>query len=202
MLRRAFKVFAAIAFFSIAGSAFSKGAPYDVVKVMSFSCPICREAESQDPLIAKAVQAQGGKFEWAPVPTDKNDVEGAPEKVYYASRAFGPVFSAEVKASIYKAVQDLSVPMYNFPQVYAWLSQDLPAQDYPTLQKLEKATSEGAGVHALSRAATLAINAGVSHTPGYVILRKGRIVRLDDPTVVRGGSLLLLRQLIVQQIQH
>lgn len=191
---------AALASFAV--GAFAAKGPYDVVKIMSFSCPLCREAESQDPLIAKAVVAQGGKFEWAPVPTDANDLDGAPEKVYYASRQFGARFSGEVKDSIYKAIQDLSVPMYNFPQVYSWLGQDLPAQDYPTLQKLEKATSEGQGTAALSRAARLSINAGVTHTPGYVILRDGRIVHLDDPTVVRGGSLLLLRQLVIQQIQH
>lgn len=173
--------------------------PVDVVKIMSLACPVCRAAENQDPFIAKAARAAGGTFVWAPVPTEEDDLHGAAERTYYASRAFGEDFAAKVKDSLYRGWQDMGVPLYNVPQVFSWLGQDL-APEINTLTKLQDAVVRGAGQRALTRAATLAVNAGVQVLPGYVLLQRGQILVLLDPSVVQGQSLLLLRQKVISYL--
>ena len=199
MNRRDFLLATSSAFaapWALAGKA--KG-PVDVVKIMSLACSVCRAAENQDPFIAKAAQATGGTFVWAPVPTEKDDLHGAAEKTYYASRALGEDFAAKVKDSLYKGWQDMGVPLYNVPQVFAWLEQDLPAE-IEKLTRLQSAVVRGAGRQALSRAASLAVNAGVQVLPGYILLQRGQIVVLLDPSVVQGQSLLLLRQKVISYL--
>jgi protein-disulfide isomerase len=171
----------------------------DVVKVMSLTCPVCRAAEAQDPAIERAVRDTGGRFVFAPVPTEEEASSGAKERVYYAARDLDANTAAAIKSSLYKGAQDMGVPLTDYLQVYTWLSQDLPQLDPKFVPLFDKAQAPAAG-SALARAARLASQAGVSALPGYVILVDGQVTALLDPQSVPGNSLLKLRDEVIARV--
>jgi len=173
----------------------------DVVKVMAFSCPFCRAAESQDRVIEDAVTSKGGHFVWAPIPTDASE-SGAKERVYYASRKVSRAFSDKVKDALYKGIQDMSVQMGAMPQVYAWLQGQLPDATDAQLQSLFDDAQGDDAKQSLARAARIAITAGVNVTPTYVIFVDGRSVASLDPNTVNGGSLSALRDAVIDRVNQ
>lgn len=196
-LRRALAVVAAAA--ALSAHADSSRNIVDVVKIMSFSCGFCLAAEAHDPAIENAVKTAGGKFVRAPVPVLEEDT-GAREMLYYASREMGPEFANRVKVSLYKGAQDAEVSLYNFMQVYAWVTQDLSA-DEPKFQELFKRAQSKEGKDALARAARLASAAGVSSLPSYVIMVNGSIKAVLDNSSEAGSSMANLRNNVISKIE-
>lgn len=182
---------------AVAGEA---GHRVDVVKVMSLTCPICRAAEAQDPAIERAVRELGGRFVFAPVPTEEEGSSGAKEQVYYASRDLDANTAAAIKSSLYKGAQDMGVPLTDYLQVYTWLSQDLPQLEPKFVTLFDKAQAPAAKT-ALQRAVRIASQAGVSALPGYVIMVDGQVTTLLDPQSVPGNSLLKLRDEVIERVR-
>jgi len=204
MLRRLFlkSAMASAVLLGSTGMAWSAeaGSRVDVVKIMSLTCPVCRVAESHDPAIERVVRETGGKFVFAPLPTETEASSGAKERVYYAARDIDPVMAAAIKQSLYKGSQDMGVQLLDYLQVYTWLSQDLPQYEPKFNQLFEKA-QEQAAKGSLSRAATLATKAGVTALPGYVILVDGQVTALADPNSVPGNSILSLRDEVIARVR-
>jgi hypothetical protein len=204
MLRRLFlktALTAAVAY-SAMSTAFAAGAGprVDVVKIMSITCPVCRAAETHDSAIERAVVAQGGRFVYAPVPTEPENASGAKERVYYASREFDANTAAAVKYSLYKGAQDMGIQLTDYMKTYTWLSQDVPQLEPKFNQLFEKAQGDEA-LNSLKRAVRLASEAGVSALPGYVIVVDGRVTALLDPQSVPGNSLLTLRDEVIARVR-
>ena len=173
----------------------------DVVKVMAFSCPFCRAAESQDRVIEDLVTSKGGRFVWAPIPTDASE-SGAKERVYYASRTVSRALSDKVKDAFYKGMQDQNVQLAEMPQVYAWLQTQLGDLTDAQLQALfDKAQGDDAK-RSLGRAAQIAVTAGANVTPTYVIFVDGKSVTSLDPNTVSGGSLSALRDAVIDRVNQ
>lgn len=171
----------------------------DVVKIMSFSCSVCLASEAQDKLIYDAVVSQGGQFVWAPVPTREEDKLGAKERVYYASRDVDRRFSERVRASMYKGEQEQGLPLFDFMQVYSWITRDL-AEDEKYFDVLFEKAQGNSSREALGRAARLAVNAGSQALPSYVVLRGGELVTVLDPTSVNNSNLTALRELVISRV--
>jgi hypothetical protein len=189
---------AAVALSPGAAAAQAAAPRVDVVKIMSFSCPVCRSAEAQDKPIAQTVSSYGGKFIWAPLPTGES-LSGAKETVYYASREIPGAMSEAVKQSLYKGVQDMAVPLDDLLQVYVWFQQDMPdgeAKFKPVFDIAQKASAR----QALGRAAKLATEAGVQSLPAYILLVDNQVAGVLDPTNVSGGSLTALREAVIARI--
>ena len=172
----------------------------DVVKIMAFSCPVCRAAEAQDPVIERAVQATGGRFVHGPLPTSAAE-SGAKERVYYASRSTSPQFASRVADSLYRGLQDLSIPLAELPQVFVYFQQQFPELTDQQLSQLFSAAQDKPAKQALSRAAGLAVAVGAASLPTYVIVVDGRPVAALDPESVGGGSLTVLRDEVIKRVQ-
>lgn len=178
-----------------------RSATVDVVKILSFSCSVCLSSESQDRPISAAVRAQGGRFVSAPVPTHPEDKIGPRERVYYAARDMNSQLGDAVKASLYKGSQEQELPLYDFVQVYAWLSRDLPEQEAfftPLFERAKKAQSQ----ESLARALRLAIGSGVDALPTYLFIQNGRVVASLDPKHPQATSMTALRELVIAKIEE
>jgi len=172
----------------------------DVVKIMSLTCPVCRAAETHDPAIERVVVAGGGRFVYAPLPTEPENASGAKERIYYASRELDANTAAAVKYSLYKGAQDMGIQLTDYMKAYTWLSQDVPQLEPKFNQLFEKAQGDAA-LNSLKRAVKLASQAGVSSLPGYVILVDGEVTALLDPQSVPGNSLLTLRDEVIARVR-
>lgn len=179
--------------------ALSHAATVDVVKIMSFSCSVCRAAELQDRVIERAVREHGGTFVWAPLPTDPNE-NGEKEMLYYASRDVSKEFSVTVKESLYKGIQELGLPLTTETQLFVWLQQDLTSFPEAELRDLFSRGKEPRARGAISRAAGLAQAVGADSLPTYIVLVDGRPVTSLSPSSVPGGSLSVLRDEVLNRI--
>jgi hypothetical protein len=186
-----------------AGAALAADAPakhvVNVVKIMAFSCPVCRAAEAQDTVIERAAKSTGGSFVWAPVPSDATE-SGSKEMVYYASRSFSRELADKVKLVLYKGQQDLSIPLGEPPQVYNYFQQQLPDMSEEDFKRLFELGQGDAARKSLARAASLASSAGVQAVPTYILIVDGHPVVSLDPTTVQGGSLTVLRDEVINRI--
>ena len=201
MKRRALLTSAALLAMAIGPAAVQaqSNKPLDVVKVMSFSCPVCFASEAQDQFIEQTVKAAGGRFVRAPLPSVEGDM-GAKDRVYYASREFSPQLTDKVRASLYKGAQEMGVPLDNITAVYTWLQQDLDI-DVNTLNSLIQRSQQSDAEGALRRAVYLARSAGVDRIPAYLLLRDSQVIAALDPTSVPGG-LAGLREAVIQRIKN
>lgn len=171
--------------------------PVSVVKVLSFSCPVCRAAEAQDAHIEPAVRAQGGRFVHAPIPDGQGT--GARELVYYAARALGPDVERKIRVSLYKGAQDLGYPFNAVSEVLDWLQTDLPALNLDR-NALAKAAAAPAARQALDRAIHLTLRSGAQELPSYLFVRNGEVLAtLDLPNSGR-ANLLGLREVVLQRL--
>lgn len=196
--RRMLGMLLALSALPYAGYSTAAGARVDVVKIMSFSCPVCLAAEAQDRAIAQAVEAHGGQFVRAPVPTGEDD-SGTKEIFYYASREKGARLSDAVKDALYKGSQDVVVPLNDLLSVHVWLQRELPDKEAELAPVFELA-QQAAARKALSRAVALANQAGVQALPSYVFVVNGRVQGALDPSLVPSGTLLALKDEVVRRI--
>lgn len=206
MIRRAFgkavlagAVLASVPLTASVAQAAPQAHRVDVVKIMAFSCPVCRAAEAQDKVIEQAVKAKGGSFVWAPLPADESET-GAKERVYYGSRSLKPGLAEEVKQALYKGMQDLAIPLGQEPQVYVWFQQQFSTLSDDEFNELFVAARSDAARAALGRAASLAARMGVDSVPSYIVVVDGRPVVALDPSSVTGGSLSALRDEVINRV--
>lgn len=175
----------------------------DVVKVVSFACPISRASESFDGPIKEAVRQYGGKFVFGPFPSEgdasQTEAQGARERVYYASRSFGVAVEERVRASLFKGVQDMNLGLGDYMQTYSWLSNDASELKSKFGDLFKRAQEKEAGA-SLEKTAYLAHAAGANALPSYVILVDGEPRTALGPDDVVGGSLPKLRDLVVATI--
>ncbi len=170
-----------------------------VVKILSFGCPVCLMSEGIDAAIASAVSAAGGRFVPAPVPTG-DDTVGNKERVYYAARDLNAAWAEPVKRSLYRGAQEVQVPLSDMMQVYTWLQQDLPSLE-PHLGPVFQRAQSNEARDAMFRAARLALNAGVTKLPAYLVVHNGRTVAALDPSSVPGQSFTALRDEVIARVQ-
>jgi hypothetical protein len=171
----------------------------DVVKILSFSCNLCRASEAQDPLIERIVRARRGKFVRAPIGASA-DSAGYRERTYYASRDMDEEFSERIKMSLYKGTQDALVSLEAYVQVYYWLLQDMPEEEL-RLNKLIELAQQPQAAAALQRAVSLTISAGVEKVPTYVFLSRGYVVATLDTSTTGTTSMAGLREAVLEKLQ-
>jgi hypothetical protein len=175
-------------------------APVDVVKVLNFSCPVCRASESLDSSIQDAVRATGGRFVPAPIPPDAT-TDGARERVYYAARDMAPAAEAVLRTSLFKGAQDMQMSLSDVPQTVAWLEDDLNSQVTVNWTQLQEQANGPAARQSLGKAVRLALKSGAQALPTYIVLKQGAIVGTLDPDSTPNKSLLNLRDAVVTAVQ-
>lgn len=201
LLRRSLLTIAGAALLGGAGSSLAQTRPrIDVVKVMSFSCNFCLQAEAHDKRIAQEVQGAGGKFVWAPVPSMSEDT-GNKERVYYAARDLDPALGETVKRAFYKGQQDQGVPLFEYAEIYVWLQGQLPGQEQLIVNMFSRAQGEE-GTGAFRRAVNLARNAQVTQLPTYIVLKNGYIEKVLDISSAPSNNLASLRDTVISTVQE
>jgi hypothetical protein len=174
--------------------------PVDVVKILNFSCPVCRASESLDNSIRDAVAATGGRFVPAPIPPDES-TGGARERVYYAARDMDPNDEPAIRTSLFKGSQDMQMSLSDVPQTVAWLEDDIGAQVKLNGQQLQANAEGPAAQAALGKAARLVMTSGAQALPTYIVLRQGTIVGTLDVDTIQNKSLLNLRDAVITAIE-
>jgi len=191
------KRFFAIFTFLLSTQAFA----VDVVKIMNFSCPVCRASESLDESIKDALVKSNGSFVPAPLPA--TDSSSARESVYYASRLQGPRIEALVRKSLYKGAQDMEMPLEDVAQTTAWLEDDLTAGPVAiNWEQLVQDADSPQIASAIGRAARVALKAGAQKLPTYVVLKNNQVIGAFDPDSVGSSSLISLRDAVVKAIHQ
>jgi hypothetical protein len=188
----------AAAAFGAPASALAADTPVTVVKILNFSCPICRASETQDAQIEAAAVATGGRMAFAPIPSEAG--EFAREKVYYAARKYGRGTEDKVRSALYRGAQDVNLPFMDVPQVIEWLKDQFPDSriDWASLSTVARSEETA---YALRKAATLTSAAGVQQLPAYVLVKDNApVATLDLNTSGRGASLPLLKEDVVARI--
>lgn len=187
----------------LAGAALSASAADKsiyVVKLLNFSCSICRASEIQDETIRQAAKATGGQFVYAPMPSEVGTY--AREKVYYASRMQGPTAEAKVRAALYRGAQDMELPLSDMSQVIEWLKDEI-GPGIVDWAKLRQDASGPEAEAALSRAAGVAVRSGAQALPSYVLIEDNEpVATLDTTNMSKGSSLLALRDEVVSRINQ
>jgi hypothetical protein len=179
-------------------SAFATDTAVTVVKVLNFSCPICRASESQDAQIEAAAEATGGRMVFAPVPSEAG--EFAREKVYYAARKYGRGVENKVRSALYRGAQDVNLPFMDVTQVIEWLKDQMPDARVEWSDLATVARSDETA-YALRKAAMLTSSAGAQQLPAYVLVQENTpVATLDLNTSGRGTSLPMLKEDIVARI--
>lgn len=177
------------------GAIASETSAVTVVKVLNFSCPICRASESQDAQIEEAAEATGGKLVFAPIPSEAG--EFAREKVYYAARKLGRPAERFIRAALYRGAQDVNLPFMDVVQVIEWLKDQMPESQIDWASLTASARSEETA-YALRKAAMLTNRAGVQRLPAYILVKDNTpVATLDLDTSGRGTSLPLLKEDVI-----
>jgi CheY-like chemotaxis protein len=199
MMRRPFLAGLLVAAcFGMTASAFAADTAVTVVKVLNFSCPICRASELQDAQIEAAATATGGRFAYAPLPSEAG--EYAREKVYYAARKYGRSTENQVRAAIYRGAQDVNMPFMDVAQVIEWLKDQLPNSNIDWASLAADARSQDTA-YALRKAAMLTSSAGAQLLPAYILVQNNSpVATLDLNTSGRGTSLPLLKEDVIARI--
>lgn len=178
--------------------AFAAETSVTVVKVLNFSCPICRASENQDASIAAAAAATGGRLVYAPLPSQEGTY--AREKVYYAARKYGTSTENQIRSALYRGVQDVNLPFMDVPQVIEWLKDQMPNSHVDWEALASEARGDDAA-YALRKAAILTKQAGAQLLPAYVLVQDNKPVgTLDLNTSGRGSSLPLLKEDVIARI--
>lgn len=198
MKRRHFLAGVALALASCA--AFAGDSTVVVVKILNFSCPVCRASEAQDRPVVAAADQTGGQFVYAPIPQEAG--EYAKERVYYAVRRQGRNAEARVRESLYKGAQDANQPFLDITQVIEWLKDDVTGSTIDWVQLTADAQSPDS-LAALRRAAILAKRAGSQALPSYVVVQNNApVATLDINTAGKGNSLIALRDEVIKRVEQ
>lgn len=143
-----------------------------------------------DPDISRAVRSGGGKFAYAAMPGDANNLNR--ELAYYAARDLGSEEAARL--SLYKGSQDYGLAFSDPVQVVVWLQDDAGIDG----SRLGAALSGEPARAALGRAVRLAAKAGVQKFPAYLVLREGQIVSVVSAE--GASSLFALKKRVLDEI--
>jgi hypothetical protein len=169
-----------------------------VVKVINFSCPICRASENQDSPISSAAFATAGQFVYAPIPSEEG--EYAREKVYYAVRKQGRLAEQRVRESLYRGAQDMNMPFMDVTQVIEWLKDDVTDANIDWVRLAADAQGPDA-MFSLQKAAQLTRRAGAQALPSYILVQNNApVATLDTSSAGKGSSLLNLREEVIKRI--
>jgi hypothetical protein len=171
--------------------------PVDVVKFISFDCPVCRASEVMDAPIRELTQTHGGRFVIAPLPRGVNE---ARERFYYVLRNLGPDAETRVRLSLYRVAQDLNYPLNDVPQTLDWLQSDLTVKSVDWTRVTEQVNGHEPAA-AVERAVRLAIRAGLQVVPTYVLVQGDRVIATVDSQAVPGGELSALREAVVNALR-
>ena len=189
---------AASALATVLGTA-QAATPVHIVKFLLFSCPLCRGAEGFDPALSSAAQSTGGRLVHAPLPMDGDYAA----QFYYAARDVSRTLEQRVRLSLYKAVQDMGIPMNDAFRVLVWLQQDLGDMESVDWRDLMARTTGTPVSEALARSANLASSMGVTNTPSYVLVQNNRPTALFDPTsVTPANSMSALRDTVINKTKE
>lgn len=198
MKRRKFIAGLALAVASF--GAFASDTSVVVVKVINFSCPVCRASENQDAPVVAAADQTGGQFVYAPIPAEAG--EFAKERVYYAVRKQGKRAEARVRASLYRGAQDANQPFLDITQVIEWLKDDVTDTPLDWVQLTADAQSPDS-MAALQRAAALTKAAGSQALPSYIVVQNNApVATLDINTTGKGNSLIALRDEVIKRVDQ
>ena len=177
----------------------AQATPVDVVKIINFSCSVCRASETLDNSIRQTVAATGGHFVPAPMPPDEST---ARERVYYAARDMGgPDSEPIIRASLFKGAQDMQMSLTDVPQTVAWLQDDIGSRVNLNWSQLQEAANGSAAQASLGKAARLVVSSGAQALPTYILLKQGAIVGTLDPDSIPNKSLLNLREAVVTAVE-
>lgn len=183
---------------ALAASAQRTG-PVDVVEVLNFACPHCRAAEAVDGSIKSAVEAQGGKFIWAPIPVLKSD-SGEAEIEYYAARDLSPDFAQAFKASMYKGAQDMQIVLQTPMDIYTWTQQDMP--NYTSLlSQMFQVSKDPKYRDSVGKALLLAQQSGVTLLPGYIFVRDNTVVGMVDRATAGSDSPVVIQRAVLAELK-
>lgn len=185
---------------AVSHSALASDKSVVVVKIINFSCSVCRASENQDSPVITAADGTGGQFVYAPVPAEAG--EFAREKVYYASRKQGSNTEKRIRESLYRGAQDLNMPFMDVAQVIEWLKDDVPDAGID----FDQLATEAKGAEAftsLRKAAALTQRAGALALPSYILVQDNApVATLDINTSGKGTSLLNLREEVIKRINQ
>lgn len=152
-----------------------------VAKLMLFTCPVCRAAESLDHWAAQTLR-KDVPFVRAAIPPTDIEVD-ARERYYYAAREQGAAVERAVIDALYKGSQDRQLPLSDDAQCYAWLQSTVTVPvDWFRLREAAAGAEAKASVR---RALRLIGMSGATEVPTYLVLRNGEVVQ----TIAPSGSL-------------
>lgn len=151
--------------------------PVYLVELANFACPHCAHMEALDPRVAGAVKATGGVFDFAPVRSEKQNID--PELLYYASRNQGPAVAHVTRVLLFEAMHTDGEPIQSVTQGVVFLQQDWPKQGPAVdFQKMTADSESPAVVRAAERAQVLGLQEGVSRLPAFIFIQQGRPVAM------------------------
>jgi hypothetical protein len=171
--------------------------PIDVVKFISFDCPVCRASEVMDAPIRDLTRARGGRFVVAPLPRGSNESR---ERFYYVLRSLGADVEARVRLSLYRGAQDLNYPLNDVPQTLDWLQTDLTVGSIDWTRVLAQVNGQESSA-AVERAVRLALRSGLQVVPTYVLVQGDRVIATLDPQGSPGGELSALREAVIHALR-
>lgn len=154
-------------------SPFAAAEPVSVVKVLNFSCSVCRASEVLDADIKRAAQEEGGKFAYAVMPVSLDNTYR--ELGYYAARDMYQEVAA--RESLYKGSQDMGLSFSDPAQVAIWLQDDAGLSGAEVSQGMAGEPAKAA----LTRALRLVAQGSVQRYPTYLILYQGKVVATIAP---------------------
>ena len=170
--------------------------PVNVVKLVSFDCPVCRASELIDGPIKAQVTSGGGQFDFAPLPRGKNE---AREDFYYAMRSLSPDTEQQVRTLLFSGSQDYGYPLMTAAETLDWLKSNLTSPSI-NWNPILTAVNNGTAHAAVLRAVGIAIQAGVTVVPTYILIRGNHILDTLDPNSV-GGQLSSLRDAVLTALR-
>lgn len=152
--------------------------PATVVKIVDFSCPICKASEPLDEEIRRELDRQGGTFSIAAMPAMHSN--GDRERAYYLFRSYGPQWEKKIRESLYRGSADVGMGMLNGAQVLTWLENDMSAESLDWEKVLTQLRNPDTDA-ALARAVRLAMAVSANKLPTYVVIRGGQIASVHEP---------------------
>lgn len=153
---------------AIAGAGLAQAEPVVIVQIASFDCAHCKKAEACYDTLKHSIEKEGGRFLFAPVPNERQT--GGRESLYYASR-YDETLEAEVRKTLFAAQGMPGLADTSSTQgAISWLSMQ---SSYPYWEQLAQ-YAETQGKPAMQRAVKLAVEAGVSSLPTYLVVKEGK----------------------------
>ena len=176
-------------------------AQVSVVKVINFTCAICRASDSQDPYIKASVEKAGGKLAYAAMPSE--ETQGIRELYYYAARNKMPDMDTKFRQALFKGSQDLNMPLQDIVQLNEFFAQEFSDSKSNWSEIGMDAASGTEPKQSLGRALKMIVQSGAQRLPTYIVLSGTQIMGvLDQDTAGKTGSLIALREAVVDAVNQ